>query len=268
MDNIATTSHTLTGLASATAYNFRVRTNCASTNSTNTATVAFTTAASTGCSDPSEPNDTQATAPVLTPTVPLARLIATSTDLDWFKFANSSTLKNIRVRLTNLPADYNVRLYNSSTQVGISNLTGTANETIILNNATVSSAYYVRVNGASGVFNATQCYTVIIETSATAFSMPEGSPDGASIDEESVAHVTLFPNPANDLLTVIIPAHQSDVTIEVLDALGRVVRTERQGRNEAPSYTGISVADRTEGLYLVRVTMDGATNTQRLIVTR
>lgn len=266
VNNIPGTTHTLSGLAANTAYNFRVRTNCASTNSANTATVVFNTTAAGGCSDPGEPNDTQATANVVTPNVTLARVMGSSTDLDWFRFSNSSTQRNIRVRLTNLPADYNVRLYNGNTQVGISNLSGTANETIILNNAPISSTYYVRVNGAGGVFNPSLCYSVIIEISSTAFSMPEGLVEGAATSADIGDGVTVFPNPANDMVAIYLPAYSGAAIVELLDALGHVVRTELLGSDASGSQLQFSVADRNEGLYLVRVTMEDATITKRLII--
>ena len=266
VNNLTGTSHTLSSLVSATPYDFRVMANCSGSASAYSASSTFTTAQA-ACTDPNEPNETQATAPVLVPNVTITRLISTSTDLDWFKFANSSTRRNIRVRLTNLPANYNLRVYKGTALKGSSSATGTANETVVLNNASVASNYYARVNGSSTAFNASVCYTVIIETSATPFAMPEGIPESVDVEDEP-ASVALFPNPASDLVTVIVPAHHGTATVELLDALGRLIHTETRGTSEAATQVEFSVADRNEGIYLVRVSADGETDTQRLIVTR
>ena len=67
--------------------------------------------------------------------------------MDWFKFSNSSTAKNIRVTLSNLPADYDLRLYNSAgTLLSTSANGGNAVEQIKYNNAPVGT-YYIRVYG-------------------------------------------------------------------------------------------------------------------------
>ncbi|MBK9176046.1 MAG: pre-peptidase C-terminal domain-containing protein [Flavobacteriales bacterium] len=79
--------------------------------------------------------------------------IGTSSDLDWFRFNNTSSQRRIRIDLTTLPADYDVRLYRgTSTQVGISQNGGTTNEVIIHNTTTVAT-YYIRVYGGNSAFN-------------------------------------------------------------------------------------------------------------------
>ncbi len=268
VNGITATSHALSGLAASSSYDFQVMTACSGNSSAYSSTASFTTSAA-ACADGYEPNGTQATAAPVVPNLTLNALISSGTDIDWFTFANTSTQKNIRVRLMNLPANYNLSLFRGGTLLLSSANTGTTSETIVLNNGNVSSVYRVRVKGVnSSTFNATQCYTLSVEIGATVFSMPEGMSEGDEAIASHNAGITLFPNPANDVLTIVLPPHQNAATIELLDATGRVVHTEKQGSNDAPSPFEISVADRTEGLYMVRVTIDDETNTQRLIVTR
>ena len=40
--------------------------------------------------------------------------ISSSTDVDWWSFSNTSTAKNIKITLTTLPGDYDIKLYNPS----------------------------------------------------------------------------------------------------------------------------------------------------------
>ena len=67
------------------------------------------------CPDQFEPNNTKSTA---TTTMPLnatfTAQIATATDNDWYKFANTTAAKNIKIEMTSLPADYDLRLYRGS----------------------------------------------------------------------------------------------------------------------------------------------------------
>lgn len=265
VSNVAGTNHAVSGLSAATTYNFQVKSTCSGSSSGYSASSNFTTAQA-ACADPSEPNETQATAPVVVPSATLTRLISSSTDLDWFRFANSSAAKSIRVRLIDLPADYNLRVYKGTTLKGSSSLAGTASETVILNNPSVASNFYARVNGASGAFNASACYTIIIETSATPFAMPEGMTEAAEVEDEASSYI-LLPNPANDLVATMIPAHHGVASIELLDALGRLLDQRSLGASDVPTRVEFSVAERNEGIYLVRVSADGETETQRLVVT-
>ena len=142
-----TTSRALTGLSASTAYNAQVQAVCAGGSSSYTTSISFTTAAVSGCSDAWESNNTSGTAKTIAVNTNIQGIIGSSTDSDWFKFTNTTAASRIRINLTNLAADYDVRLYRgTSTQVGISQNGGTTAEQIILNTTTVAT-YYVRVYG-------------------------------------------------------------------------------------------------------------------------
>lgn len=72
-------------------------------------------------------------------------------------------------------------------------------------------------------------------------------------------HVSLYPNPANDLLVVSTTAAQ---TIEITDAIGRVVSAVPATGNT----TKIDVSTLAPGIYFVNAYSQSGMNTQRLIV--
>jgi hypothetical protein len=72
----------------------------------------------------------------------------------------------------------------------------------------------------------------------------------------------LFPNPAHGRATVQLPSGAGPATLTVLDALGRIVRTQPV----AASRTTLDLAGLPAGLYAVRVAVGGRTATQRLLV--
>jgi len=79
-------------LTASTTYNWYVVAVCSGTNGTATAVQSFTTtAATTGCTDTYEANETQATAKTITVNTNVSAKIGTSTDKDWFKFTTVST---------------------------------------------------------------------------------------------------------------------------------------------------------------------------------
>ena len=140
VQTVSGTSVNLSGLTASTTYNTRVKTNCTSASSSYSNTVNFTTTAA--CADNYESNNSASAAKNITIGTALNAKIGTSTDVDWFKFKNTTTKKNIKVNLNNLPEDYDMVLYRgTSTQVGISENDGTLNEQIVYNNTQSATTY-------------------------------------------------------------------------------------------------------------------------------
>jgi len=82
--------------------------------------------------------------------------ITPSGDNDFYKFI-ITTGGTITLTLSTLPANYDVRLYNSAqTQVAISQNNGTTSETI--NYTAAAGTYYVKVYGSGNANNASSCY--------------------------------------------------------------------------------------------------------------
>jgi hypothetical protein len=100
------------------------------------------------CSDIYEPNNTSATASPIPTNTAIAAMIGTATDVDWYSFSTTSPNKDVKVALTNLPADYDISLYKASplTLLGTSKNTGTTSEQIIWDTA-AAGKYYVEIFG-------------------------------------------------------------------------------------------------------------------------
>lgn len=117
------------------------------------------------CADILEPNNSPATAALITPGTTYNARISNSTDLDYYKFTVAAGAY-VDVSLTNLPADYDLRLYNGSgALVGISQTAGTANEKISLINA-AAGTYTIYVSGFNGAFSTTKCYSLLATANA------------------------------------------------------------------------------------------------------
>ena len=101
-----------------------------------------------------------------------------------------------------------------------------------------------------------------------AFSFPLSDEPAAS--PAAFALRAVYPNPAREAATVAFTLDRAqDVTLEVLDVLGRVVRTEEVGPQAGgPHEARLATAALPSGLYLVRLRGDGAEATRRLVVLR
>lgn len=150
------------------------------------------------CSNDNEPaNNTFSNAPALVLNTDKLSQIGTSGDEDYWKIT-LNTPQNLTVSLSTLPADYDLRFYNSTgVQIGSSLLGGTSSESIPLPNQ-AAGTYYARVYGYNGANSSSQCYTLKVTTSAaSALSL---SPSNQNVG--AAAGSTTFSISANIAWTV------------------------------------------------------------------
>lgn len=82
--------------------------------------------------------------------------------------------------------------------------------------------------------------------------------------------VTMYPNPASDQLNIRYTLQKAaDVEIQILDELGRAVRSTRKSNLAPAEYTEpMNVADLAAGVYYVRLTAGSATITRPVVIQR
>jgi hypothetical protein len=254
----STLSKAITGLAPLTSYEFQVQAVCAVLGS-----FSGLTTFATGCTDIYESNNTRATAKTIAVNTPITALISTATDLDYLKFSNTSQKKNIKVTLTNLPADYDLRLYKpNGTLYATSQNTGLTNETITYNNAP-SGTYTLMVYSHSTGYSNFSCYTVTASISSSAFR--------GDIDEETESEPTtgllIYPNPAKENVNIAYTSEtDATVLIHLYDVTGRVVSTMNCEAVKGANQYSLSVKDLSKGFYMLSLESDGNRMVERLII--
>jgi hypothetical protein len=267
--NVATTSFAITGLTAGTAYNSQVQSVCSAGNGSFTA-INFTTASpTTTCTDTYENNNSSNAAKTISANTNITARIGTSTDTDWFRFSNTSAARNIRIDLTNLPADYDVRLYNpSGTQVGISQNGGTTSEVITFN-TTITGTWRIQVYGYQGAFNSTLCYTLRASTSASAFREGTETPEvelNSTLSESDVVIANVFPNPTNGKLNVILEASEAQNTqLRICDITGRTALQENVVCVSGSNTIILDMESLPNGYYLLVIDNGNASSTMRVV---
>ncbi len=247
------TSVNLTGLTAASLYDWRVRTNCANGSSAYTQ-AQFTTATAPLCPGTYDvsTNGSRTGAATIPFNTDVYGLINPAGDVDYYKFV-ITTGGTLTVSLTNLPANYDLRLYRNSSSVASSSNTGTTSETI--NYTATANTYYARVVGSNNAFNASNCYTLKVQLGTAAGSQTIT----AEKESAGTAKLVLFPNPASSRLTVYVAGYDQQKVIEIFNINGQKVFTVRQTENNA--YLDINKL--SKGLYLVKVsTPEGVTISQ------
>ena len=86
----------------------------------------------------------------------------------------------------------------------------------------------------------------------------------AGIDEINIETITVYPNPANEIVTIDLSSVQEKLTdIQLVDNMGRVLRTERILENV--NVYNMSLAGLAQGAYTVVCKGNNVTSTTRLI---
>ena len=272
VSNLSGTSYNLTGLTASNTYDYQVQAVCSGVSGAYSATSSFTTLAS-GCTDNYETNNTLSTAKVIPVNTPITAKIGTSTDKDYLQFSNTSATRNIKVNLSNLPFDYDLKLYRGSTLLATSEQAGTASEQIIFNTSTVSTSYKAYVYGYNGAFSNSSCYSLQVSLSAGNW-LRTGETDGQVQEiDVPVEFVNLafgmFPNPASNQLIVEVPMEaDADVQVAILDPAGRAALQQHRTLSKGDNRMLFDVHNLPNGVYFVQVRNGEQSSTQKLVVNK
>ena len=264
-------SISISNLTAGSFYEFQVQAVCGVNTGAFTNSVFFQTLGAGVCTDVYEPNETAYSGLPLSPVnVEFQAAISAATDNDYFRFANTPEQKNIRIELTNLPANYAIQLYRDNILLATNQLPGTINKTIIYNRGPVSSNYYVRVFSNGGESAPNQCYTLKIRINENGLRTAE---DGVVAEGAPSADFNVFPNPAQS--TVLInPVKTADTEVEeavlnVLDMSGRqlISQTFLLLGDEQHLFT-LDVSTLPAGMYMVQLVQGEATAFRKLLIAR
>ncbi|MEP7321156.1 MAG: fibronectin type III domain-containing protein [Saprospiraceae bacterium] len=242
--SLAATTFLLSNLTSSTIYDWRIKTNCSSTSSAYS-TAQFTTGtvsnACPGTLDLTE-NGTIATAKPVPFNVDIKGQINPSGDMDYYSFVISKG-GTIIISLTTLPADFDLRILNSTgtTSLGVSQNGGTISESITTSLS--PGKYYIRVYGWSGA-TSSNCYTLRLQPTTASIESQAGiyyNPDALS--------TSVYPNPTTTSLNYRILGLTGPAELTV---------TDLQGRNVMTAYTKestsqLDVSNLSAGFYFLKV---------------
>ncbi|MFP4543014.1 MAG: hypothetical protein ACLFQU_02175, partial [Candidatus Kapaibacterium sp.] len=151
---------TVTGLAPNTDYYFRIFTYDGNNGNEayNSIVGAFTArkVTTTGSNDDDAEfgnNDTWANAKPIGTNTPVKGTIDSETDVDWYSFSVTNAAPNVRMVLQNLPANYNVELYDADQRrIRRGIRLSTSNEAQVINSLPAGT-YTVRVYGNDGAYS-------------------------------------------------------------------------------------------------------------------
>jgi|GEM_PF-5306844 len=189
-------------------------------------------------------------------------------DKDWFLFVTPPD-NNLVFTLTATDADLDLEVYNVGSQLIDSSTSRTiGTEQIIMNNAQVGGAYYIRVSSPEGQIN--RGYNLRVQTRSTPFT------SGAVVDKDGVvseAHTVMgmqvYPNPTQGMATIAWHTDsQQPTSIRIFDSMGKLVT-----HHEMTSELGINKwhwnsQNLPAGVYHIRLQTEFDSYIQKLIVNK
>lgn len=253
----------LNGLSGSTDYEWRVRANCNSSGSSTYSTANFTTAMPP-CPDAYEPNNTYKTSSSLAVNTPITAKLNSFDDVDWFKIpiGNSNQTK-LRVTLSNLPADYDIYLYDkTNTLRAQANTTGTGNDIIIYNSNSKNTFYYVKVQNKAGAYNDFICYNLIAETSNINWQ----TVPGMQVTTFN-SNLVLFPQPARTTVTIAYDDTEEGMAeMRILDMSGRLCLLQEMEVMRGRNLYDVDISRFAKGVYTLQWFIHNKTTTIKLVV--
>ncbi|HNZ43976.1 MAG: T9SS type A sorting domain-containing protein [Bacteroidales bacterium] len=258
-----TNSKAITGLTDGTIYEFMVQAVCSETG-TYSGLSSFTTLTAGGCTDIYESNNTVATAKTIAVNTNINASIETAADVDYYKFSNTSAKKKIKVTLTDLPADYDLKLFksNGTTLIATSQNSGTTTESIVYNNAKVGT-YVIKVYGYNGAYSASSCYTLTASISSLSWKGVEEVMN----EPDTPQDIMIYPNPASENLNVTYNAENNgDVQISIYDLAGRLLNSTSYQANKGLNNYSMSVSALAKGIYVLSLKNGNTLLNQKLII--
>jgi len=221
------------------------------------------------CTDNYETNETIATAKTIPVNASITAKIGSSTDKDYFKFSTTAASPKVKINLSSLPADYDVRLYNSAgTQIGISQAGGTNAEAITYNTATTAATYTVYVYGYNGV-SSTACYSLLASISGTNF-FDDGEEEGEgliSMTNTVNAGFKAGPVPASDFTTLTFTSKiAGKAELNVASISGAMVNRVAIPATSGSNQYRLNVSGLKNGMYILKLNIAGSTQVQKILV--
>ena len=193
-------------------------------------------------------------------------------DVDWYFFDHTHGGQSLRIELFNLPADYDMELYDAGGLLMSAQNPGTANELLVVPQAN-AGRYWVKIYGKNGAWNPVRNYLLTVNSIQTP---PIGSvgtkpslqqPLTRTEDELELSGSKVFPNPATDRLNIQTVAESDGrVAVRLMDMTGRIVYLKKMDVLKGTNRLVIPTNIFSEGAYLLEWRLNGDAHQDKIVI--
>jgi len=176
-------------------------------------------------------------------------------DIDIYSFHVQSDKPHLRLYLSDLPADYNLELYDATqTLLAYSDTMGTLPEEIVWNNLQ-TGMYYARVYGVNDAASG-EAYRLRAQRRALPFAYSAGTfvrTTDVSPETSLAQQLSIYPNPAHSQVFVSFDAGQGEaVQVQLSDITGHILRDEAVVGEGGLHTLTLSLDELPQGIYLIK----------------
>ena len=264
------TSINLSGLNSSITYVWRVKANCSSSSSIYSE-AQFTTLAVCGSINAYETNNTSAEAKAISLGTTIFAGLSSATDVDWFKVTTpNSSIIALKVSLSNLPADYDLYIYNKSLKlIATSAASGTSDEVVTYNSTARNATYYIKIAGKNGAYNTSQCYNLLAQTISSSAKSRSSASEPVNEITEILNNQLLYPNPASEVVYLRFTSDKEGAAnVQILNSANQVVKQYPVSLTKGNNQIQIPVNDIRPGIYLIRINNARFNMIRRFVIAR
>lgn len=257
----ASNTFIINNLSAATKYNLRFKSLCSNSESSYGDIKNFNTQSSTMlqntppsvCLDTFESNNTLRTAKKIDIDRPIYAQLGWLGDRDFFYFSTPDA-RDIFVALGQLPADYDMRIYNKQGKiVAFSENLDKINEQIRLK-TNRNDTFYVEIYGYNGAYKAAACYSLSVTNVYAQEQISPKSLKNAGENSRALAF-DISPNPSSEGFTRLAfqPEYDFEATVSITNLSGQIVLNTRYEVSKMQKFIEIALPDLPEGVYIVLV---------------
>ena len=132
-----------------------------------------------------------------------------------------------------------------------------ANDSALANTVTPLKSFMQ----ADMIDDAMAMFTNVVDPNASALTAPSTFDFSTlTVEENELSQLSLYPNPAKDIVKIQVPSGINDIKIEVFDNAGKQIAMQLSPENT------IDVSNIASGLYLITITSNDIKTTKKLIV--
>lgn len=266
VDTLTATTLDVIDLMPTTTYEFQVQTVCDNGYSIWSNLTAFTTPAiPIPCSNSYEPsNNTRGGAPTIDLNTTIGSMIGSGNDKDYFRIITTNAQPKLKINLSNLPMDYDVRLLNANgNQLAISQNAGTLTEEIKYN-ANTGATYFIYVYSAkTNQFSTTNCYNLSTSTNTTNWRIDVAYPNNGKNDNNEENHLIV----SDDLRVSYEATANDNVSISLYTIQGqRINNYSVIATQDGKNTTYLPQQQLSTGLYIAEVITGDSRQVAKFIV--
>lgn len=138
--------------------------------------------------------------------------------------------------------------------------------TVITDGLTVTKSFPYTVPATSNKVNMKAVAVLIDQTTGEIVNANDVVLSAAGINELTSAELSVYPNPASDLVNISFDAKNTDYSVSLMDLQGRVISSKELTNANGAQQVSFATSNVAKGSYIVVVSSNGGKTTKTVVI--